>query len=241
MRRVLFTVLCAAAMPHSGFAACAARSDTTRHRLVELYTSEGCDSCPPAEKWMMSLDRNSNVISLEFHVDYWDNAQWKDPFSSPVYTARQESVSHRAKAQVFTPQVWVDGQLWTTWGRSGPPDATDASMPPLIVTIDDASAVRVRLDSDVKDEKSDYRMYAALSQNGLTQDVRGGENRGKTLDHENVVRAFSGPLSMPHADTELKIPERADPAQLSVVAFVANERDGSIVQSVKLPLSQCRK
>ena len=124
MYRILIGTLaatCAAASPAHG--ACTAQSGADRPHLVELYTSEGCSSCPPAEKWMSKLVGKPDEVGLEFHVDYWDEGGWRDPFDSKAYTKRQEKLSRKFnKGQFYTPQVWIDNQvmerdgaLWFSW------------------------------------------------------------------------------------------------------------------------------
>src|SRR3989442_2232988 len=90
---------------------CTARSGASVTPLVELYTSEGCNSCPPADRWLSALKLRSDVVGLAFHVDYWDRLGWKDRFGSPAFTQRpaQQQVVNGARFS-FTPQVVIDGQ-----------------------------------------------------------------------------------------------------------------------------------
>lgn len=242
MQRVVSSIfLLCAALPPAAYAACEARSDPGRQHLVELYTSEGCDSCPPAEHWMTTLNKHPDLIGLEFHVDYWDSAQWKDPFSSHSYTSRQEAIAKRGnKSQIFTPQIWLDGHVWQNWPKGTPPSPPDTGPTALAVSVDDGDTVHVRLTADPATQ-ADYKLYTALSESGLTEHVNGGENRGKTLSHDNVVRAFAGPFALPHAEADLKKPSGTSDGKMSVVAFVQDERDGTVVQAVRMPLSECRK
>ena len=220
--------------------ACTAHSGPDRPHLVELYTSEGCDSCPPAERWMSTLRKHPDLIGLEFHVDYWDAADWRDPFSDHAYTQRQQSLARRGNHdQIFTPQIWVDGRVWKNWPKATPPQGVDAPAPVLRIT--GTSGDSVHLQVDVDGAASDARIYAALSENGLTEHVRGGENRGKTLSHDEVVRAFAGPLTPPHADIALSVPPQVDRDKASVVAFVEDESSGDVVQALRLPLRECGK
>ena len=99
----------------------------------------------------------------------------------------------------------------------------------------------MHVDVDGAADKPDYRIYAGLTENGLSEHVRGGENRGKTLDHDEVVRAFAGPFTLPHADVELKVPPHVDMSKAALVAFVQDEREGSVVQAVRLPMTECSK
>lgn len=239
--RHLLAALTLAIASSAAFAACEATSEASRSHLVELYTSTGCNSCPPAEQWMTKLGKHPELIGLEFHVDYWDTAQWHDPFSNHAYTARQEALAKRSNNdKIFTPQIWLDGQVWQNWPKGAPPDVSTAS-PALKIAVDNGETVRVHLDADAVGAKPDYRLYAALSENGLSEKVNGGENKGKTLNNDSVVRAFAGPLALPRADAELKIPAHADASKMSVVAFVQDEHDGSVVQVVRLPLAECKK
>jgi hypothetical protein len=225
----------------TGHAACSAQSGADRRHLVELYTSEGCDSCPPAEKWMSTLGKHPELIGLEFHVDYWDDVHWRDPFSDHAYTLRQQALANRVnRGTIFTPQIWLDGQVWQNWPKGAPPALITASTQPLRVTVDGSDIVRVHIDATTVTAQPDYRLYAALTQSGLSEFVRGGENHGKHLDHDNVVRAFAGPLSLPQADIELKAPQNPDLQQSAVVAFVQDESNGSVVQAVRVAL-QCSK
>src|SRR5436190_11160269 len=96
--------------------ACTAASTRSVAPVVELYTSEGCNSCPPADRWLSRLKADPNVVALAFHVDYWDRLGWKDRFASAAFTARQaaQQASNGARFS-YTPQVVVDGRDRTDW------------------------------------------------------------------------------------------------------------------------------
>jgi len=221
---------------------CTAGSGSERPHLVELYTSEGCDSCPPAEHWMSSLLKHPDLIGLEFHVDYWDGSDWHDPFSDHAYTVRQQALAKRGnRDQIYTPQIWLDGRVWQNWPKGSPPAPVDSTPPTLQLRAEPGSPLRVQVDAQAGADATQYRVFAALTENGLSEHVRGGENRGKTLAHDEVVRAFAGPLNPPQADVELKIPARVAREKASVVAFVQDEVDGSIVQAIRVPLTECKK
>src|ERR1700681_2545943 len=100
-------------------AACEAKSPAHAVALVELYTSEGCDSCPPADRWLSQIDdaRDAHrVVALALHVDYWDRLGWKDRFASATYTERQrEQTRRQGAAFVYTPQVLLDGRDFQEW------------------------------------------------------------------------------------------------------------------------------
>ena len=97
-------------------AACRAESGTRAPLVVELYTSEGCSSCPPADRWLSTLKGRPDVLALAFHVNYWDHLGWPDRFASPEMTARQRDSARLAGIRsVSTPQVVVQGRDWTAW------------------------------------------------------------------------------------------------------------------------------
>ena len=236
----LFILSAAALAAGSAYAGCTAQSTDPRPHLVELYSSEGCDSCPPAERWMSTLRKHADLIGLEFHVDYWDSNDWRDPFSNHAYTVHQQEMAKRGnKGQIYSPQIWLDGHVWNNWPKGAPPDAVNAPAPPLRLSGEATDVLRLKIDADGTTPAQ--HLYAAVSESGLSQNVRGGENRGKTLTHDEVVRAFAGPVALPHAEIELKIPAKVDVAKASVVAYIADESDGSVVQALRIPLTDCRK
>ncbi|HEX7689005.1 MAG TPA: DUF1223 domain-containing protein, partial [Burkholderiaceae bacterium] len=101
--------------------ACTARSGPHVPAVVELYTSEGCSSCPPAERWLARLAGRDDVIALAFHVDYWDGLGWKDRFAQPQFTQRQDASRRTSGARfAYTPQVILDGRDTPAWSALGP-------------------------------------------------------------------------------------------------------------------------
>ncbi|HEY0178813.1 MAG TPA: DUF1223 domain-containing protein [Dokdonella sp.] len=222
-------------------AACTARSAAAdRLHLVELYTSEGCSSCPPAERWFSRLRDQPALVGLEYHVDYWDSREWRDPYADARFTERQKRlVEHdRTHAQVYTPQIAVDGRIWKEWPKGRPPEPAAADAPTLALEVERGATLQARVDASAA-SGADYRVYVALAENGLSNAVTGGENRGAKLAHDQVVRAFAGPLPLGHTDVELTPPAGVDLAQSTLVAFAQNERDGTIAQVVRVPLAGC--
>lgn len=231
-------------------AGCVAQSTADRPHLVELYTAEGCASCPPAERWMSSLRASKDYIGLEFHVDYFDAQGWRDPFADPRYTVRQKALTGRGardahfsqSSLIYTPQVIVDGRVWKNWPKAAPPDVGTAPAPALSldVTLGRSIHAHVASPADPALPRS-YRFYVALSENGLSSSVKAGENRGKRLDHDLVVRDLAGPLELPQAEADLKLPDGFDAARAAVIAFVQDEKSGDVVQALRLPLAQCTR
>lgn len=223
-------------------AQCVAESATTRPHLVELYSSEGCSSCPPAEGWLRTLHTGAEVVPLEFHVDYWDNLGWRDRFADARYTARQQSIATRdGGSTVYTPQIVLDGRSWADWYRGGhlTPSPQTAAMMILKVTPGAAIHVRVQTHTNDGSEASAVRNYLALTEDGTSTPVAAGENRGVTLRHDHVVRAFAGPLPLADAEADLVVPKGIDLAHANVVAFAQNPRDGAVTQVAVVRLAHC--
>ncbi len=229
---------------------CTAQSAATRPHLVELYSSEGCSSCPPAENWLRTLHTGADVVPLEFHVDYWDGLGWRDRFASAHYTARQYEQARRdGGTAVYTPQLVLDGHNWGGWYRGGHLTPPEPAAFTLRLTAQTATSgahnakwqVRVESDSVAGPQYSAYRNYVALVEDELATQVQAGENRGRELKHDHVVRAFAGPLTLTSAQTEITVPPDVDGSHASLVAFAQDPRDGKVGQVVVLPLAQCQK
>jgi hypothetical protein len=169
--------------------------------LVELFTSEGCSSCPPADQLLAALQREqpiggAEIIPLGLHVDYWDQLGWKDPFSSASSTERQQQYSRIfGRDRVYTPQMVVDGQAeFVGTDRSAVERAVTAAAGrphlPLHVTVRaTAESVRLVIDLPAAPAGSEpVQVVAALTESGVTSSVRRGENRGRTLQHVAVAR-----------------------------------------------------
>jgi hypothetical protein len=156
---------------------------------VELFTSEGCNSCPPADRQLQQLDKQ--VIVLSEHVDYWDQQGWKDKFSSHAFTERQESY-----ARVFgidgpyTPQMVVDGAAQFTGGdaRRAMVEINKASDRPKATIVISRTEKGVRVDAE--DSPHDADVFVAVADENDTTVVKAGENKGRTLSHVAVVRTL---------------------------------------------------
>jgi hypothetical protein len=222
----------------SARAECSVHSAASRPRLVELYTSEGCSSCPPADAWLRRLPEQGGLTALEFHVDYWNSLGWRDRFSDPRYTARQEQQARRdGGSGVYTPQVVLDGHSWSGWYRAGklPSEAAGLAAMRLTVTPGTPLHVRVVTTFERDADAAGFRNYVAVTENGLTSDVRAGENRGSQLRHDHVVRAFAGPLRLAD-ETDITVPGDVDAAHAQVVAFAQRASDGAVAQVLQCGL-----
>ncbi len=232
---------------HSGFA---------RAELIELYTSEGCSSCPPADRWLRTLVPSmlsaEEVVPLAFHVDYWDRLGWRDRFAAPAYTARQNDYAKVSGSSfVFTPQVIVGGRNYQAWSDSGSvqqavrsartvaPDASLVLRQQAVALNKVEFAVRAQLRQGAN--YSDVHIYAALFQNGLVSDVGKGENSGSRLQHDYVVRGLltskvvDGSGQIIFKDHFL-LPEDAQVAVMGVAVFAQDVKTGVVLQAVAAPL-----
>jgi len=230
-------LLCALFVPLAQAATCSATSTTTRTSLLELYTSEGCSSCPPADRWLSQLPADSGVVPLAFHVDYWDQLGWKDPFGNAAYSQRQRT-RNQGMGWVYTPQVMLDGQDYRTWHRSRAPRVPEiAASANLHLTLT-ASVKHVdvqvasRLSPSVR--PGDAQLFVALYENRLNSEVAAGENARRTLHHDYVVRTLVGPLA-PHARYRFAIEPGWKTADLGVAAFMLTSR-GETLQAVARPI-----
>jgi hypothetical protein len=166
-------------------AACNAQSSAQPPALVELFTSEGCSSCPPADRWLSTLKGSSDVIALAFHVNYWDRLGWPDRFATPANTERQHQLARTSgSSYVYTPQVLLNGRDWRDWGGGAP---TRLLASPVALTLTrEGQTVTAR----VGPGGGRLAGYWAVLEDGHSSRVRAGENAGATLKHDHVVTLY---------------------------------------------------
>jgi hypothetical protein len=221
--------------------------------LLELYTSEGCNSCPPADVLVRSLAAKGltldRVVSLGLHVDYWDALGWPDRFAQAIFTQRQREIAARHRTRtVYTPQLVLHGRALSTWGAlaaevqriNHTPARADLS---LEVTTQAPNALEVVAQAVVPEAaaRPHTQMYLALYENRLTSVVTAGENAGHTLRHDYVVRQWLGPLAI---DTQgaarlqqtLSLQHDWKTSDLGLVVFVQQHQTGEVLQTLALPL-----
>ncbi|POZ62448.1 DUF1223 domain-containing protein [Chromobacterium alticapitis] len=185
-------------------AACSVQAESGARRvaLLELYTSEGCSSCPPADAWLSGLAAagigRRQAVPLAFHVDYWDGLGWRDRFASADYSRRQrEAAARDGRGLVYTPQLRLNGQDWSAAGYEGLRAALSAgaAAPSLTLTLA-ASGDGVDVSAQAAGAPASARLMLALYENGLQSRVAAGENAGRLLRHDAVVRMLVGPLPL---------------------------------------------
>jgi hypothetical protein len=215
--------------------------------VIELYTSQGCSSCPPADAWLGSLDAAAlkrQVVPLAFHVDYWDHLGWRDPFAQAAHSDRQRRLSRaEGGSVVYTPQVRVAGEDFRQW-RS--PDAVHRALARRIP----ASAGAVALSAEIGggtlhagasgELASDSVGYLAVYERHLDSQIAAGENAGRHLMHDYVVRRWIGPLQpdaagrvMVRQDIALEPGWKA--AELGVALVQADAASGAARLAASMP------
>jgi len=241
-------------IPSAQAAACTANSGLQSVPLVELYTSEGCDSCPPADRWLSASFAKgaprASGVALAFHVDYWDRLGWKDRFATPAFTQRQHDSMRASGARfVYTPQVLIQGKDFPQWQQPAAiaalamAAAKPARAEIALAAQREQGSIAVRASARVPSvaDRKGVALYVALADDGLKSDVKAGENAGAHLAHDNVVRVLrAGPSPDANGDMrwDVKLPVPAEAGSAStVVAFVQNAAAGDVLQALALPLT----
>lgn len=231
---------------------CVAQSGAEQATLIELYTSEGCSSCPPADRWLSGFTKQPNpqIIPLAFHVDYWDYIGWKDRFANPVFTARQHLHQRATNAKfVYTPQTVINANDTTAWRQARSPGqlaTTKTSKPGAEIkleseiTADGSATVHIKSTLSPSAGEPQAVAYLALYENGLNSAVHRGENAGKHLQHDYVVRQLIGPLAFDsegRLDAYQRISLAGINPEKSGIAAIVESRDGTrFHQALTLPL-----
>jgi hypothetical protein len=169
-------------------------SSTTQVSLLELYTSEGCSSCPPAEAWLSALKDDprlwKTLVPVNFHVDYWDDLGWHDPFDSPAYTERQERLAAGSGGNVYTPGFMLNGEEWTNWFNHRPLHL-DAAVDAGLLSLSPAGhTVSVHYTPHGPNADT-LEVYVVLLAFGVSMPVKAGENAGNELHHDFLVVGYA--------------------------------------------------
>jgi hypothetical protein len=233
---------------------CTLQSPAHRVTVLELYTSEGCNSCPPTDRWFSALPQRGitadRAVLLAFHVDYWDQLGWRDRFSQMRFSERQRGIAARSRSGViYTPQLVLDGHDL----RAGfPPE--DLSSTVRSINSEKAGAT---IRADIRREptslhvtgeiqvlearaRSDSQVWLAVFENGLSSRITAGENAGKLLYHDFVVRELAGPFPVSadgraHLDQTVEIAPEWNAEHTGVTIFVQRRGSGDVLQAADLP------
>jgi hypothetical protein len=171
------------------------QSSATQTALLELYTSEGCSSCPLAETQLSRLKKSPGLwkdfVPVAFHVDYWDYLGWRDPWGSAEFSDRQRSYAAQWRSEtVYTPGFVLNGREYRDWGRKEVPASSGTTAGVITATSTDRSHWQITF-APVNSTGGEYLAHAALLISGVASDVKAGENRGRRLNHDFIAVAFA--------------------------------------------------
>jgi len=215
--------------------------------VVELFASEGCSSCPPADDLLRQITADAkssgkNIYTLSFQVDYWNYLGWSDPYSSALYSQRQQQYASVLPGGVYTPEMIVNGQE----AFVGSEGSTASQAIEHYLSLQPENSISLKLDQTGDDLKIDYIcahlkqgsvVNFALVERGLVSHVTAGENEGRTLEHDNVVREFRT-ISLKDIQGTIVIPkpQEKDLRPFSVIAFIQSRDDMHITAATKIDL-----
>jgi hypothetical protein len=237
--------------PRGGYAADSSPGASTQPvgvAVVELFTSQGCSSCPPAEKVLAGLVHSAKaggrpIYTLAFHVDYWNHLGWSDPFSDAGYSQRQQDYARSLGLnQIYTPQMIVNGKKEFVGSDSNKADAAIAeaiatrASSSLTIKIDGKTADGYKLKITVTGADADAVVNIAVVEQGLSTKVSAGENSGQQLDEPSVVRWFK---TIPLSETgEVSVPPLpgVHSNHVSVIVYVQKTGNGAITGAAASPL-----
>ncbi|MEU8331722.1 DUF1223 domain-containing protein [Micromonospora sp. NPDC048839] len=217
--------------------------------VVEMFTSQGCSSCPPAEEVLTEIERDARdrgqpVFALGFHVDYWDDLGWPDRFADAAYTARQEAYARAyGTGRLYTPQMVVNGTVEFVGSdrrrAAGAIASALASSATTAVTLraEDLGG-RVAVDYQSAPPPEGAVLHVAIVERGLDSEIARGENAGRTLRQDNVVRAFTSvDLRAERGRVEVATPPDLDPRAAAVVGYVQEDGHRGVLGATAVDLS----
>ncbi|MBB6520868.1 DUF1223 domain-containing protein [Pseudoteredinibacter isoporae] len=209
-------------------------SQATNPMLLELYTSQGCSSCPPAERWFTKLKQSPDLwrklIPINFHVDYWDYLGWEDPFAQRQFSHRQRIYKHLGHSRtVATPGFMTNGEQWNGWFYRRPiPQSNNKAIGKLSADLSEHDA-RIAFQPEQRAEKKSYTVNLAILGFGLKHKIKAGENRRKTLQHDFVVLDYAKAELNSKGKAKLDLPdvEAFNAKEQAIVIWLSEGRDPS--------------
>lgn len=217
--------------------------------VVELYTSQGCNSCPPADAYLGELAKRKNIIALSFHVTYWDYLGWRDRFAFKGATKRQRAYSrHFRRGYVYTPQMVIDGQSEVVGSRHflvdraiGKAKRRSDKITVTFKKADDGKLHAVLPTRKASGAAERATIWMVLFDRRHTTDIRRGENGGKKLSYHNVVRKLMRLGTWDGEGKKVAVPVHAagpDGRRDGCVVIVQSDQTGRIIGAAVMPLAQ---
>lgn len=211
--------------------------------FVELYTSEGCSSCPPADKLMEKLQQENTgkpVYLLAFHVDYWNHLGWNDAFSAPEFTARQQRYAGWLNLEsVYTPQVVVNGVSECVGSNEQSidkaiTDALSRGTDNTLTLKDSLVNGKLKVEYKVTGSASNKALYLALVQKAGHSNVLAGENEGRTLSHVQIVRQLVQVNIQDNGSATINLPAQFKKGDWELIGFVQNTNSGAVTAATRV-------
>lgn len=214
---------------------------TSSFAVLELFTSEGCSSCPSADRLLPVLAKeDSNIFALSFHVDYWDNLGWKDAFSNATFTDRQRKYAEQFRLEsIYTPQLIINGEHELV----GSDEHKAVSFIRQVQNENPATSILIKsvakqngslqvqcsLDGDLKNTD----LIAALVQKHAERKIGAGENRGATLVHTNVVRSFAETIASAQMHFNIQMPAELKDGDWQLILYAQRKSDLKITGAAR--------
>lgn len=221
---------------------CSSQSTAQKPRqLIELFTSEGCSSCPPADRWLSDQRKSiehGDFSAIAWHVDYWDQLGWKDPFSIGAASPRQRWLAGKSGIQVYTPGVFLDGREWRRWSSNVGPEDVRNSTPGLQLIVERRDG-KLQAHTEVSALAENSTLVLVTQLLSRDSQVTRGENSGRLLRHDFSASEMLEVSLTANAGTQKNTSDLAFPKGSSAItAFVQNSH-GAVLQSTQIFLDGC--
>ena len=237
-------------------ATCSRQSPAHTVALVELYTSEGCSSCPPADRWLRDISQKTGpeqLVALSLHVDYWDYIGWQDRFANAKFSERQHQLSRLAGGStLYTPEVFAGMKELRSWRNPSElaqrirsiNEKPAAAQINLQMTTAGGQAIEIQASFSLTHGAMSGQQaegIVVLYENKLASEVKAGENHGVSLQHDRVVRFWSTPIALDVRSGRaswkqtINLPDDWSRANLGVAALVQDTQLGQVLQAVAMP------
>ncbi|WP_027381749.1 DUF1223 domain-containing protein [Chryseobacterium daeguense] len=218
-------------------------SDNNGFAVLELFTSEGCSSCPPADQLMGEIEKkyqDQPVYILAYHVDYWNSLGWKDKFSRPENSLRQQQYSRILQSQVYTPQLIVNGkEEFVGSDRNAVENAIqNALLNYKAIKVDVSAKINgkeINVNFKTAEKNSQHQLLITLVEKKSSTYVQKGENEGRHLVHWQIVHQ-QNKISLKNSSegtTDFKLPENFGTNDWEIIGMIQNEKTGEILGSVE--------
>lgn len=212
--------------------------------VLELFTSQGCSSCPPADRLLASYANREDIAALSFHVDYWNKLGWKDIFSNHEFTQRQENYASTSGSNVYTPQIIINGEKEMVGSEEDKIAATikqfqkQEPVSQIIIGEIKTGNEKISVTYSVKGKLNNSVVNIVLVQNKITTSIKAGENKGVTLTNYNVVRNFKtiSTIAAVKNETTIDMVSGIDKKDLSIILYLQNVSSNKVYAAAKSSL-----